>query len=304
MKDSPSYIQFYPTVRCNRSCEFCFNRDLPALPDMPLADFRKMAALLRSVGVETLDIIGGEPALHPDIVAMVAVAEDCGLCVNLSSNGDDPQTLERIREQSRRTTVGLSINDRGTLQRLRSFISTHHPVVKSVYRPSLDPGFVEEILALKPSRFYLLYRDTLGKGESCSGIPFDRFLATVTERYGSSVDMVYCSGFVPDPAHPELATVRCPAGTTKLGVLPDGSVYPCNLFFGRPEFRLGNILTDPFRALWNDSRLAFFRAASANACTRTSCVVHSSCRGGCPAHGLRLSGSLSAPDPRCALPGP
>jgi organic radical activating enzyme len=198
MKDAPDYIQFYPTLRCNRSCSFCFNRGLPALPTVALNQFRRMLATLTSAGVSTLDIIGGEPTLHPDIVTMVSDAEQCGMRVNLSSNGDDPHTLERILATAQRTTVGISINDRDTLDCLRPFISQHHPVVKSVYHPSIDSGFVEKILVLKPARFYLLYRDTLDHRELSSSVPFDRFLKTVQEQFGSSIGTVFCSGFLPE----------------------------------------------------------------------------------------------------------
>ena len=34
---------------------------------------------------------------------------------------------------------------------------------------------------------------------------------------------------------------RCDAGIEKIAVMPDGSVFPCNLFAGFKEFRLGNI---------------------------------------------------------------
>jgi radical SAM protein with 4Fe4S-binding SPASM domain len=303
MKDAPDYIQFYPTLRCNRSCPFCFNRGLSALPDMALDQFRRMLATLAKAGIATLDIIGGEPTLHPDIVTMVSDAEQCGMRVNLSSNGDDPHTLERILATAKRTTVGISINDRDTLDRLQPFISQHQPVVKSVYHPSIDSGFVEKILVLKPARFYLLYRDALDHRELSSSVPFDRFLKTVQEQFGSSIGTVFCSGFLPDTeSYPGLAKVRCPAGTTKLGVMPDGSVYPCNLFFGKKEFRLGNILKDPFERIWGDARLGFFRTFSRNACPRTSCTIHDSCHGGCPAHGLIHGNDLSAPDPRCAAP--
>jgi radical SAM protein with 4Fe4S-binding SPASM domain len=112
--------------------------------------------------------------------------------------------------------------------------------------------------------------------------------------------MVYCSGFLPDIEHyPELSQTRCPAGTTKLGVMPDGSVYPCNLFFGKKEFFLGNILTDPFESIWSHEVLAFFRSVTENPCLVRHCTVRSECHGGCPAHSLFITGDLAAPDPRC-----
>jgi radical SAM protein with 4Fe4S-binding SPASM domain len=86
-------------------------------------------------------------------------------------------------------------------------------------------------------------------------------------------------------------------------VLPDGSVFPCYLLFARPEYRLGNLLTDPFARVWHHPRLEFFRTFRGNACTRWECAHHASCHGGCPAVSLLITGDIAAPDPRCVEPG-
>src|SRR5512134_440836 len=112
MSTFPDYIQFYPTLRCNKACDFCFNKGMPSLPDMPLAQFRKMLGLLKPAGVRTIDIMGGEPTLHPDIERMISDAEDAGFMVNISSNGTYLSLLERIIKNSKQTTLGISVNDR------------------------------------------------------------------------------------------------------------------------------------------------------------------------------------------------
>ncbi len=302
MRKAPDYIQFYPTLRCNRSCDFCFNREMAFVPDMPIEKFRTVLGRLKSIGVKTIDIIGGEPTLHRDIITIITEAEQNGFKVNLSSNGTDIETLSRILETTEKTTVGISINDRETLGHLKKFIKKHKPVAKSVFNAGMDHRIVEEILALRPEKFYLLYRDAMGANDLAGTLPFSRFFAECREEFDPSiVDMVFCSGFLPDTKnHPELSSVRCPAGTTKLGVMPDGSVYPCNLFFGRPEFRLGNILIDPFDAIWSNPALDFFRTFSGNLCHQGSCSLHDICHGGCPAHSLIHFGKLSAQEPRCS----
>jgi radical SAM protein with 4Fe4S-binding SPASM domain len=306
MRTGPDYIQFYPTLRCNRSCDFCFNRRLPDCGDMGPVDFKTMLDVLEKAGVRTLDIMGGEPTMHADIVSFIADALGCGFKVNISSNGSDLSVLEKIIDAGTQVTVGISINDRKTLRQVSGFIRTHAPVVKSLYGPALDTGMVQTILSLGPKRFYLIYRDAMDPRELKDTSPFHEFVAAVQQRFDSrSVGTVFCSGFLPDLGdEPGLAHVRCPAGTTKLGVMPDGSVYPCNLFFGNKDFLLGNILTDPFNAIWNSPALSFFRKAGRAVCPQTSCRLQAGCHGGCPAIGLLLAADLAAPDPRCAPHGP
>ncbi len=301
MKQGPDYIQLYPTLRCNRSCDFCFNRSLPDAGDMSCADFRSMLGALARVSVRTIDILGGEPTLHPDIVAFVRDALDSGFLVNISSNGSNLDVLEELAGMGPRVTIGISINDRETLTQTGAFIQARSVVVKSLFHPDMDRGIIRDILSLKPKKYYLIYRDALHRSALAATVPFPQFIEEVERQFApEQTDTVFCSGFVPDQEGPaELARVRCPAGTTKLGVLPDGSVYPCNLFFGQKEFLLGNLLNGTFSDIWQHWTLAYFRGPVQNPCARTSCRMHARCHGGCPAHSFALANDLAAPDPRC-----
>ena len=302
MRKGPYYIQFYPTIRCDRSCEFCFNRTMPGVPDMSLKDCQKMFDTLKAFGVKTIDIIGGEPTLHPDITSIVREAVSRGFFVNVSSNGREIQILEEIAIIDDKVTVGISINDLETLDRCASLIRKHKLVVKSIFSREMDEGLVKGIIELKPTKFYLIYRDAADRHNVKATIPFYQFVHIVQQRYSvKGVGSVFCSGFLPDTGSSfELDQVRCPAGTTKLGVMPDGSVYPCNLFFGRREFLLGNILVEQFEFIWNHKSLSFFRSFSGNRCAQKSCTLHEQCHGGCPAQSLLVYDNLAAPDPRCS----
>jgi radical SAM protein with 4Fe4S-binding SPASM domain len=274
---------------------------MPSLPDMSSDDFSVMLEKIVELRVKTLDIIGGEPTLHPHIVGFVRKAVQRGLNVNVSSNGTDIVVLEDLLDAGNNVAIGISINDRESLDRSAGFIQKNKVVVKSVFHPAMDEAFIRDILALRPKQFYVIYRDTLDAEDLHASIPFHQFVSVAAERFRRpQADMVFCSGFMPDSVnYPELAQVRCPAGTTKIGIMPDGSVYPCNLFFGKKEFLLGNILTDPFEFIWHHRALDFFRASDLNLCSETTCELHTRCHGGCPAHSFAHTGRLNAPDPRC-----
>ena len=301
MRTGPDYIQLYPLLRCNRSCAFCYNQSMPFMEDMQLIDFRSLAKRLRGWPVRTIDLMGGEPTIHSDIVPLLQAAIAQGLRVNVSSNATNLPLLKKMSSLGDQVAVGISINDRATLKATRTFIRSHRPIVKTIYTPHLDPGFVQKILESEPKTFYLIYPDALEREGLAGTISFDQFFPAVPDSFGvKSVGTVFCSGFIPDAAaYPDLATARCPAGTTKLGIMPDGSVYPCNLFFGKKDFLLGNILTDPLDAIWHHPALSFFRTFTGNACPRRTCDLHAVCHGGCPAHSFAHRGSVAAPEPRC-----
>ena len=271
------------------------------MPDMTYEAFCAMLDRLKTLVVKTIDILGGEPTMHPELIRIVREAHGQGLRVNVSSNGKETAVLKELCGMGQDVTLGISINDRETLNQLRGFIQQYQPVIKTVYTRRIDNTLVRDILELKPRKFYLIYRDAMEQTELSDSVSFPHYRkALARDPHSSQIGTVYCSGFIPDTKnYPGLSLVRCPAGTTKLGVMPDGAVYPCNLFFGRAEFLLGNILTDPFETIWNHRVLAFFRTYTENKCPQSSCEYHEQCHGGCPAHAFNLSGGLSAPDPRC-----
>jgi MoaA/NifB/PqqE/SkfB family radical SAM enzyme len=66
----PLHAQLVVTYECNLSCAYCHEYTHGA----PLVPFRDLAAridALAALGVVTYDVLGGEPLLHPDIVAVV-----------------------------------------------------------------------------------------------------------------------------------------------------------------------------------------------------------------------------------------
>jgi radical SAM protein with 4Fe4S-binding SPASM domain len=301
MRSAPDYIQFYPTLRCNKSCDFCFNASLAPMPDMSFEDFSRMLGILAKFGTRTIDIIGGEPTLYTDLPRLIKTALLEGMQVNLSTNGTDLIQLSEIRTHHPGIEVGISVHDQRSVRALQEFIAKHRPIVKMVADRHIDVSLVKQILSLRPKQFFLLYRDAMDATQLAETVPFDQFRAFVHSTFDpSQVGTVSCSGFLPDYEHyPELLKARCPAGTTKLGIMPDGSVYPCNLFFGQREFLLGNIFSDPIDAIWLHPGLAFFRTFAGNTCPRTTCALHGRCHGGCPAHSYIHTGKRSAPEPRC-----
>ena len=301
MRTGPDYLQLYPLLRCNRSCSFCFNHTMPFMEDMQLIDFRAMLDRIRQWPVTTIDLMGGEPTLHHDMPGLLSEAGRRRLRVNMSSNGTNNLQLRDLLGRFDHLSLGMSINDRTTFAAVRKFIHDSRPIVKMVHTRNLDVHLVRDILEQKPKTFYLLYKDALESVQLRDTVPFDEFFPAAMDHFGrQSVGSVFCSGFLPDLAtYPELAGVRCPAGTTKLAIMPDGSVYPCNLFFGRAEFLLGNIITDSLDAIWRHPVLSFFRDFEQNRCPRRTCDLHAACHGGCPAHAYHHTGDLSAPEPRC-----
>jgi radical SAM protein with 4Fe4S-binding SPASM domain len=301
----PEYIQLFPTLRCNLSCHFCFNKGVAPVPDMEIDSFEKIVRRLKDRNIGQLDILGGEPTLHPEFREVVDMACRARVKTTVSTNGLNISVLRELHKAHDNNVVriGVSVNSGQISTELYGYIVDHSPMVKSVYSgKGWRIGALRDFIKVPEAEFYLLFMDAVSRHDLKESVPFYEyynFLKKLKETY-PGINGVFCSGFIPDAVrYPSLKSVRCPAGTTKLSVMPDGSVYPCYLFFRHREFRLGNLLTDDFSSIWNSPLLSFFRTFEGNACPKTSCELFSSCHGGCPAVSLIVSGDLAAPDPRC-----
>ena len=64
------YAQFVITDDCNLSCSYC-NEYIPGAPPIPLPTLQTRIDKLADLGVLVYDLLGGEPLLHPDLVALI-----------------------------------------------------------------------------------------------------------------------------------------------------------------------------------------------------------------------------------------
>lgn len=302
----PHYIQFYPTLRCNLSCSFCFNRGLSAMPDITFRDFDRLVATIARSGVGEMDILGGEPTLHPELGRMADILYSHKMKTTISTNGcGNLHVLEAVHKKSYGDLIkiGVSLNSAPVSKDLHEYLMKHRPMLKSVYtRKQGIPEAARKYIAQPGTEYYLLYMDVVDKDSLGDSLPFYDFyrdLNALREAH-KGIRGVFCSGFIPDTdEYPLLAKARCPAGTTKLSVLPDGTVYPCYLLFRNSEFALGNLLVDDFGTIWNNPVLDIFRQFKVNPCRDSCCGLRPDCRGGCPALSLLISNDITAPDPRC-----
>jgi radical SAM protein with 4Fe4S-binding SPASM domain len=296
----PDYIQFFPSLRCNKSCSFCFNRGIASLGDMSVDDFTRMADRLSDAGIRELDILGGEPTIYPHLATLLELGRVRGFSFLMSSNGINVSALAGLMKRFDRATltIGISLNDDLIDPALAALISAEKPVIKALStRTRPVPPNLLAFLDTPGIEAYLIYMDALSADDlsTCNSFPSFRRLLANLHPHHKHLAPVHC-GFIMDES---MQSVRCPAGTGKMTVMPDGSVYPCYLLARSPAFRLGNILTDDIVQLRQNPVLDFFRNFEGTPCPRTTCDLRAECHGGCPAVSLLVRGSLEAPDPRC-----
>ncbi len=288
------YVQLFLTFRCNQGCDFCFNRGIDNKGDLSGDGLRRLSLILKNYGFHELDLLGGEPLLHEDIMDLLRIASEHFSSVYLSTNGSLIDRLQRINELFPQINMGISIN--GEIDgRIIKYILPKRLIIKSVvsrkrFIPEKALYFIKQGIP-----YYLIYRDILSADELGDSIPFYEYIQKLNElkRSFKNVMPVYCEGFISDKDY------RCPAGTAKISIMPDGSVYPCYLLFRFNEFKLGNIFEDSLKDILNSPVLEFFKRYRGNICPKKQCKLHSRCHGGCPAISYIFYKRLDRPDPRC-----
>lgn len=84
----PYHIQFSPTNRCNGNCSWCSCKGVDRTLEMPIAECLNMLEYFKGLGTRAVTITGGgEPTIHPGIVAIIQHAKTCGMDVGLVTNG-------------------------------------------------------------------------------------------------------------------------------------------------------------------------------------------------------------------------
>jgi len=317
----PRYIQLYPTFRCNQNCLFCSNEHLKT-GDLALEKALELLDILFAGGVMEIDIAGGEPLLLDWMPEFTARANARGFEINLSTNGSRPGILERFSGADKNLLkIGVSIEggSAGTHNRITQSGNFNaavesikilqamglEPIVKTVVNrhtmPDI-PNIANMLREIGVERYYLIHMDVMSADAAAGGdyIGYNDFIRFFKETkkidHRPEILKVHASCFS-RASIPEYA--RCAGGVLKLSVLPDGSVFPCSLFNGNEEFRLGNIFQDGLASILTNPRLASFRNFRQNQCRVKGCENRQQCTGGCPAHGLCHYGNPDAVDIRC-----
>lgn len=321
----PEYIQLYPTIKCNQRCPFCFNPEIRTTTDLDFKNALRLLDILTANSIRGIDIMGGEPLLLPWISDFARTVLSRGMSLNISTNGSLPDQIQRFRGiLPEYFNIGISLegstakrHNRLTgsnnftfavesLKRLVDF--SLDPIVKTVLSAD-TAGDIQEIIDLIREigvrRYYIIHMDILNKKKSVmkNAIDYNGFLCIYHKNKLKNPDIdvnrVNASCF---DRHCLPPGVRCAGGVRKLSIMPDGAVFPCNLFHGLNGFEIGNIFRDSFKDIWSNQKLDLFRRHQSNLCSSTACKNHGSCTGGCPAHGYYHYGNPDMPDIRCSEP--
>ncbi len=309
------------TYRCNLRCRFCYagcgcHRE-EAAPELTTAAVKRVLdTICREAKVPSVSFTGGEPTLRADLPELVRYAvADLGLRVNLISNGTliDAELAARLRDAGLASAqISLEAPDAARHDALTGAVGSFARSVAAVghlrdagirvhtnttiNRDNLDlvermPWFVRD-LGLERFSMNLV----IPAGSAGGDLPIAGGARDINVRYAeltallpaiaeqarrAGVEFMWYSPTpvcVFNPIAHGLGNKGCAACDGLLSVSPTGDVLPCSSW---PE-PVGNLLAEPFAAIWQSRRSVGIRAKESAPAGCEACEEFALCQGACP----------------------
>jgi radical SAM protein with 4Fe4S-binding SPASM domain len=278
------------TYRCNNACAHCYNEPgRREMPPLPTEDWFRVLETLADVGVPHIILTGGEPTLHPDLPAIVRHADDLGQIVGMNTNGralshrplvdalgDAGLNHVQITLESCRADVhNAMVNADAFKQTVRgienALVCDFHTITNTTLtRRNVNHALetVDFVHNLGLTTFAMNGIIYAGRGLATpDAIPAEEMasvLVAVRER-AAELGMRFLWYTVTDycelsPVALGLAPKRCNAAEYSICVEPNGDVLPCQSYY----VTAGNLLRDPWDAIWNSDLFRSFREREEN----------------------------------------
>lgn len=273
------------TYRCNNACGHCYNqrarRDMPSLdPD----DWRRVLDKLAEIGIPHIILTGGEPTLFDHLDELVRHADRLGMIVGLNTNGrrlaagSMAESLARAGLGHVQVTLESCLPEvHDAMTGARSFHETKRGIeaalaagLHTITNTTLtrrNVGHAERIVdflyALGVRTFAANGMIYSGRGQDTPDALAERDMGPVLVRLrdrAAELGMrflwytptAYCRL---SPVELEIGPRRCNAAEYSICIEPNGDVLPCQSYY----VRAGNILSDPWPAIWNSRLFRGFR---------------------------------------------
>ena len=273
---SPVAVVWEITNKCNFKCPQC-----RAFMDNPKRNTDIENAVIEAVianKILSINISGGEPLLHPEIVSIVRRLSENGVDVGISTNGwlyrNMAQDLKDVGlkfvqisidgpEQIHDTFRGKKGAHKMAQDSIKTAIKMGHYVQMNVTLTSVNlPYVLDNIhLAEQLNVNRVFFRRVVSAGLSKTNsfvLPEKKAYLNAINQIASYPKNSNLQISIDDPIYRVLQGIdsrenylSCSAGITSLGIDSDGDIYPC--IFLREK--LGNILTDDISAIWQKSTI-------------------------------------------------
>lgn len=291
MKSPFSVISFFITVRCNYKCSYCYLPD-PFCSGKEIKPQKILAKLAKITS--SLDLLGGEPFLEKEkLIDIIQYSKIYGLKLrSISTNGSiyDKEIINNLKTLKDFTLqVSMDAASPKTYKLIRN--SSHFQEVIGNTREFIKAELDVILGMVLTNKNYQEIEDFLKLAEElgAKGISFGAFIpvgrGSKRATWCLNYEQTRYSYQIIKNLKTKLKIVgfedqECPAGVAQVDILPNGDIYPCALFFGFEQSKIGNILDKDldFSNPWYQELVNFQVPKKCK-----NCPIPPVCYGGCKA---------------------
>jgi radical SAM protein with 4Fe4S-binding SPASM domain len=281
----PHIIHYMPTLLCPQNCVYCYAKRSPILESdaLSMERLREVFEELAGLGVEAIQLTGGDPMVHPKMLEIMEMVRSFGMAIELptklglsrekasrlidigineiqiSLDSSDPQTLDYmvgVTNYHRKVFQCLDyLREIGMRVRINSVLTSHNisqvgnlldylGSFSNIFRVTLSP-YGRSMWCHNDANF-ISENDLL------------RVQAEADKRIASFPHMQIIVGGI--AAKPPVnfqerydaweARAQCSGNRDGFVILPNGQVTVCEGLYDHPSFLIGNLATQSVMEVW------------------------------------------------------
>lgn len=306
----PVFAALHITTHCEGNCAFCYiTKEGEPRQHGDLLTLKRIIDQLAEAGIETIELVGGNPSLHPDIIAILQHCRDVGVEVAILSNTHHyaSASIEEVAPYviALETTIhGLpELHDRFTHLGAYAGTIANLKVWQKVKCPEQGTGITLNFTKANCAHIYETITHIIDEGIKVDYVQVQRIgpygratngdwkltldeiitayrqIARLSEELGIRAEVVDAFPLCLLPEEVRQYAGRCDWGFGTLAVFMDGTVSRCAV----ARRNLGNLLVTPLLHIWKcNPELKEFREKAYLRKECQECQLLEACGGGCP----------------------
>lgn len=312
--DYPKLLLIHPGIRCNRNCEYCYEKNFEYKEEdqLDINFYKKIMPELKKTGITQVQFLGREPLLYKNFEQLMCILKKNDLDVMIYTNGTcfNPKTFKFLSKFKNSVSLAFSLEPEKILNGKNNFKKSFKNLLKAKDQYSIN---VKTFIAVTKENYKYIpeiiektyYRHNI--------IPvFARYIPTGNlkqdKRYSLNPEQWYNILKLQKKIHKKEKIINlgklsailrgsgCSDYFDSIHLTYDGKVSPCD--YVMDKIIIGDLKRDTISHIWNiykkkRSKWNYIPIECKN------CDYRFFCTGGRKSHSFRLHGDFQHKDPLC-----
>ena len=280
------------TMRCNFNCIYCYNRELASLHKEELGTYSwfKVIDQLKTAGVKTLNITGGEPLVREDIDIIIKKAREYEFNISLLTNGSLLwDKYDKIVPYVDKVFLSLDSNDISINSKNRSRVG-FSKILKLIERIAVEfpqKLMVRSVVTKNNMKNVKKFHNFLREKYKIENLIKNLSMPNKIDDICEMVPLSWQKKIQPEEIEVSYNYVFCGAGRSIIAVSPNGDIYPCQVLMFK-ELKIANIFDPKWLEKVKSGNLNIFPIFLDKNIKCNSCAYKYYCGGGCPGISYKL----------------